>query len=789
MDGSEEGMNCRNRRWLWALLFLLVAMQGCWRSTETVKRRYVASGDKYFAQGKYKEASLMYRSALSKDRKYGEAYAKLGESELRRGELQTALQAFTRAFELLPTDENPPGRLADIWLTYYGSPRGHNEATLKQVDNLAKELLKRNPNSYNGQRLTGFLEVARAGTDTEHAQAHTDLAIAAFRKADQARPGQPDVLFALAQTLNRNNQWNEAEPIVRRVLEKSPRYSPAYDYLILEYLRHKRPQDAEQMMALKVKNDPKNADVVIQQAGFYLALQRKEQAEAVLKSLLAREKELPEARMKVGDFYIHTRDYDRAFTVFGDGAKQGGSRTNDYRTKIALVQIATGRKSEGRQTVDSILKDDPKNNAALSMRAGLQLDSGDDKQTQSAINDLQTLISRQPNNAVIRYNLARAYQVRGDLPAAKIQYQEAAKQPGFLAAQIGLAQVNLGQRDYLHAVESADASLKIDSTSILAMAIKANAQINMGNVVQARADLQKELSRFPNSPDLQYQLALVSYREGKFPEALAAFQKMLEKYPGDARLVFGTADVLVQTNRGKEALKLLQEQSNRVPQNQAMRMALATTALRVHEFDLAEREYRLLMETQPRNVELFRLLGATLHSKGQPQQAMEQFRQGLALEPKNPDLNLGMALAMESVGMKSEAYPFYKAVLAGQPSDTERAITLNNLAYLLAEEGRDLDSALTYIQKAKQLEPDNDDIADTMGWIYLKRTMNDDALTVFRDLVKRNPGRALFRYHLGAAQYQKHDFQAAKQNLQMALTLKPVKDDEAKIRELLAKIR
>ena len=166
-------MNCRNRRWLWALLLLLVVMPGCWRSTETVKRRYVASGDKYFAQGKYKEASLMYRSALRKDRKYGEAYAKLGESELRRGELQTALQAFTRAVELLPTDENPPGRLADIWVAYYGSPRGHNEATLRQVDTLAKLLLKRNPNSYNGQRLTGFLEVARAGTDTEHAQAHT----------------------------------------------------------------------------------------------------------------------------------------------------------------------------------------------------------------------------------------------------------------------------------------------------------------------------------------------------------------------------------------------------------------------------------------------------------------------------------------------------------------------------------------------------------------------------------------------------------------------------------------
>jgi tetratricopeptide (TPR) repeat protein len=778
-------MNCRNRRWLWALLLLLVVMPGCWRSTETVKRRYVASGDKYFAQGKYKEASLMYRSALRKDRKYGEAYAKLGESEMRRGELQTALQAFTRAVELLPTDENPPGRLADIWVAYYGSPRGHNEATLRQVDTLAKLLLKRNPNSYNGQRLTGFLEVARAGTDTEHAQAHTDAAIAAYRKADQARPGQPDVLFALAQTLDRNNQWNEGEPIIRRVLQKSPQYWLAYDYLILEYLRHKRPQEAEQVMALKVKNDPKNADVLIQQAGFYLALQHKEQAEAVLKSLLAREKELPEARMKVGDFYIRTREYDRAFTVFSDGAKQGGSRANDYRMKIALVQIATGRKSEGRQTVDLILKDDPKNNAALSMRAGLQLDSGDDKQAQSAINDLQTLIGRQPTNPVIRYNLARAYQTRGDLPAAKIQYQEAAKRRGFLAAQIGLAQVNLALGDYSHAVESADESLKIDSTSILAMAIKANAQINMGNVIQARADLQKELSRFPNSPDLQFQMALVSYADRKYPEALAAFQKMLEKYPGDARLIFATADILLKTGRGKEALNLLQEQLNRAPQNQAMRLALANTAALVREFDIAEREYRKLMEAQPRNFELFLRLGETLYFKGQPQQAMELFKQGQALEPKSPRLNLDMALAMESVGMKHEAYPYYKTVLTVDPAN---AVALNNLAFLLAEEGRDLDSALTFIQKAKQQYPDNDDIADTMGWIYLKRNMNDDALSLFRDVVKRNPGRALFRYHLGAAQYQKHDFQAAKQSLQSALTLKSTKDEEAKIRELLAKI-
>jgi len=149
----------RNRKWLWLLLTAVLAFQGCWRDPETVKRRYVASGDKYFAQGKYKEASLMYRSALKKDAKFGEAYSKLGETELRRGEIREAIGALRRAVDLLPRDENPAGRLADIYLAIYATPKNHNAAVLKEVQQLADQLLKHNPNSYHGQRLTGFLSI------------------------------------------------------------------------------------------------------------------------------------------------------------------------------------------------------------------------------------------------------------------------------------------------------------------------------------------------------------------------------------------------------------------------------------------------------------------------------------------------------------------------------------------------------------------------------------------------------------------------------------------------------
>ena len=316
------------------------------------------------------------------------------------------------------------------------------------------------------------------------------------------------------------------------------------------------------------------------------------------------------------------------------------------------------------------------------------------------------------------------------------------------------------------------------------MSLKSNAKINLGNVTEARSELQAAIKRFPDAPDLQFQLALANYAEGKYPEALAIFRSLSEKYPTDLRLVYAMADVLIKSNRGPDALKLLQEQLSRNPQNQVMRMVTANAALVVKQFDLAEREYRKLLEVDPKNFELFLRLGEVIYVKGQAQQALDMFRQAEALQPKQPRLNLDIALAMESLGMRHEALPYYKTVLSLEPAN---AVALNNLAFLMAEDGRDLDTALTYIQEARQQYPDDPNIADTMGWILLKKGLYDDALSIFKDLVKRNPQKALFRYHLGVALYNKHDVPGARQSLQMALSLKPDKEEEKEIRAWLVK--
>ncbi len=115
-------------------------------------------------------------------------------------------------------------------------------------------------------------------------------------------------------------------------------------------------------------------------------------------------------------------------------------------------------------------------------------------------------------------------------------------------------------------------------------------------------------------------------------------------------------------------------------------------------------------------------------------------------------------------------------------------MALNNLAYIKAEEGVDLDQALTMAQRAVQKVPNSTDIADTLGWIYIKKNLSDDAVRVFSDLVQKDPKNPTFHYHYGMALLQKGDKPSAKRELEAAMKDNPSKDEAGKIQDLLRKI-
>jgi tetratricopeptide (TPR) repeat protein len=83
--------------------------------------------------------------------------------------------------------------------------------------------------------------------------------------------------------------------------------------------------------------------------------------------------------------------------------------------------------------------------------------------------------------------------------------------------------------------------------------------------------------------------------------------------------------------------------------------------------------------------------------------------------------------------------------------DSDSIPALNNLAYLYAEHFNQLDKAYELAQKARDLEPNNELVADTLGWILYKRKDYQQAVTLLHESAAKLPDNAEAQYHLGMA--------------------------------------
>ena len=260
MEWKEQDQPMSSKLLLCLLSALLFVGIGCNRDPESVKKAYVEKGNEYFKNGKYKEASIFYRSALKKDMRYGEAYYRLGLAEMRLGRPSDALRSFRRAYELQPDNLEAASQLADLYLTaYISDPRRPKEVETFLKD-LQEALLKKDPKSFLGLRVKGYLAIGSKDVVA---------ALDAFEKAHAIKPYAKEIVLPLMEALAANNRLPEAEKLGFEMIAKDKTNGPIYDWLYIRFLSQKRIEDAEKIYIKKVENNPKQTVYVLQLATFY----------------------------------------------------------------------------------------------------------------------------------------------------------------------------------------------------------------------------------------------------------------------------------------------------------------------------------------------------------------------------------------------------------------------------------------------------------------------------------------------------------------------------------------
>jgi tetratricopeptide (TPR) repeat protein len=308
------------------------------------------------------------------------------------------------------------------------------------------------------------------------------------------------------------------------------------------------------------------------------------------------------------------------------------------------------------------------------------------------------------------------------------------------------------------------------------------------NFADARAMLDAMLKAYPGSPDVLFQLGVVNLADDRFKEAEDAFRRAYQLNPANTRGLMGIVETDLAQNKNDEALKVLQTECDKAPGNLDLLLALANTAARGGKFDFALQTYNRILAQMGKSIkpgEIYLRIGETCRRKGDVNGAIQALQKARETLPDNMFVLSTLALVLDGASRRSEAKQIYEASLKLEPNN---ALLLNNLAFLLAETGGDLDDALTKAQRAKQLLPNLHEVSDTLGWIYLKKNLADNAIEIFKELVSKEPAHATYRYHLGMAYSQKGDKTKAIEQLKEALKLNPTREEKDKIQQLISRL-
>lgn len=195
--------------------------------------------------------------------------------------------------------------------------------------------------------------------------------------------------------------------------------------------------------------------------------------------------------------------------------------------------------------------------------------------------------------------------------------------------------------------------------------------------------------------------------------------KVYEEAADDADLsdnrptfLFLTARALALAGDTKRALEAIAAAQDLVPNNPMLRFQEGWIYYHAHKFDEAiERMDKLIAE----------------FPAPQPEMVRRIVRQAQS--------SLSNIYVLKGELKKGEE------ILEGVYRDDPDDVTVNNdLGYLYADQGKNLEQAETMIRKALAAEPENGAYLDSMGWVLFKREKYSEALPYLEKAIKNSPG-------------------------------------------------
>jgi len=705
------------------LFLILVFACGC--STRHQAERAQRLED----QGRYAEAAALYKQLAfhysRQPQKESLLQARLGEVLLHSDRVQEAFSAFERAAELDRSNVLAHLRLAQLFLAANTSDKAyeHLQIVLEQKPNHPDAVAALGAYYVStgelGKAEREFQRVltlqpqrqstAVALADLYSSAGETDKARHLLLKSAEANKKESLALLALGRLEEEQGKAEAAESAYRKAVAAED--VPETNLRLAQHLlRAAKVQEAEEILG---RIDGKKPLESASLADFELSSGHGVRAALHYLSALQGRLALPHDRnsQQTAAFTARVIEADL------DAAKQLPA-VNSSRSRTALARIHLDA-YRGRL--------DPTTLAILETEMALA--EGD---VATATVKAEAAVSSGPDSAAASFILGEVREARGDEAGAVAQWNAALnKDPGYAPALLAVAQAEYAAAQYPTAEQKAAAVVRHEPANLAALIVYARVLAAEGDATAARSIAMRALAINRQSAEPYVVMGEIEMKLQRPGLAMLWFQQAIILNPYSKAALDGLSAVYRRGAMKPGMIAKLEHSADAPPRSSAL-MEIAGRLYSDHRmYNDATRCFKRALEIDRQHATAIAALAENAKAQREDR-ALDQLESLGGKLGGSADVLLN-AIKAQDENHVQQAIANYEAALRRGEST---GVAANNLAWIYAQNGQNLDRALELARDAHDHDPKNPAVMDTLGFVYLSRREYSQAVNVLKQAIQ-----------------------------------------------------
>ena len=468
-----------------------------------------------------------------------------------------------------------------------------------------------------------------------------------------------------------------------------------FDYFFHEAVRQKGLDNLDEAFELYshcLEIDSTSAATLYELGKFHMYLGQADKGESFLRKAMQTEPGNYWYKETLAGYYQRKGETEKGIAVIEEMVEQFPSRLEPL---MALVDLYNRSQNYEKviHTLDRLEKLDGKSEQISMEKFRMYLAMDD---IEHAFAEIENLAKEYPYEMRYLTMLGDVYLENGKEEEAYSTFQQVlSAEPGYAPAMLSMATYyNKTGQDSLY-------RLQLDSL-LLNQKVESATKVN-----------------------IMRQLIMRSERGDKdSTQIVGLFNSMLAQEQENADVAMLAAQYLLSKRMDEEAKPVLQQVVDIDPENKPARLQLLSFAISKEDLDEVIRLCAPAVEYMPEALEFYYYWGIAHYQKKQHDEALEVFKKGVRQVDANSDKNMVsdfysiMGDLYHIRKMNVEAYEAYDSALVYKPDNVG---ALNNYAYYLSVERKDLDKAEEMSYRTVKAEPTNSTYLDTYAWILFEK--------------------------------------------------------------------